>query len=31
MIPEQAGPDHPAITLRLSAAPLIATLRWTAA
>jgi hypothetical protein len=31
MIPEQAGPGYPAITLRLSAAPLVATPRWTAA
>lgn len=31
MIPEQAGTDYPAITLRLSAAPPVATLRWTAA
>ena len=31
MIPAQAGTDYPAITLRLSAAPPVATLRWTAA
>jgi hypothetical protein len=31
MIPEPAGADYPAITLRLSAAPPVATLRWTAA
>jgi hypothetical protein len=31
MIPRQAGTDYPAITLRLSAAPPVATLRWTAA
>jgi hypothetical protein len=31
MIPAQAGTDYPAITLRLSAAPPVATPRWTAA
>ena len=31
MIPEQAGPGYPPVTLRLSAAPLVATPRWTAA